>query len=144
MTAGGASPVLVAGLGCRRGCPSSALLELIERHLADAGYPLSALHALASVDLKADEPGLRALAQQLDVPLICLPATTLAAFDTQLTHRSAIALARTGSPGVAESAALAVASQLGDRPAHLLVSHRKSDSATFALALAPSSGSLPP
>lgn len=125
---------LVIGLGCRRGCPASLLLELIESSLGEYGLEIRAITALASIDLKNSEPGLWALAEHLGLPLVLLKADQLLPYQAQLTHRSALAHARTGCHGVAESAALALASQLGGGPAHLLIERRKSAQATFAMA----------
>ena len=48
------------GIGCRRGIdPAPRILEV----LAEAAIPLEAVKALASIDLKRDEPGLLAFAQ---------------------------------------------------------------------------------
>jgi cobalt-precorrin 5A hydrolase len=135
LPAGG--PVVVAGLGCRRGCTAAALRELVEGSLDEHGLDLSCIRALASIDLKGNEPGLLELAEQLKVPLILFNAARLLPFEPQLTHRSHLAFTRTGCHGVAESAALALVTQLTGGPARLLISRRKSPSATFALACAP-------
>lgn len=130
----------MVGLGCRRGCPAAALLELVESCLRERDLELHAVTALASIDLKAAEPGLIELARRLAVPLILLDATQLQPYEAQLTHRSAVAYARTGCHGVAESAALVAAARLAGAPAQLLIERRKSAQATFALASAPAKG----
>ncbi|WP_434681995.1 MULTISPECIES: cobalamin biosynthesis protein [unclassified Pseudomonas] len=127
-------PLLVVGIGCRSGCAALQLLELVESGLHELGLETGAIRAVASIDLKGEEPGLLALAKQLQVPLILLSAITLLPYEAQLTHRSALAYARTGCHGVAESAALAAASQLARAPARLLITRRQSAHATFALA----------
>lgn len=124
--------MLVAGLGCQRGCSANALLELIEHSLRDHGLQLQALGALASIDLKSDEPGLFELARQLDLPLRFFSAAQLQPYEAQLTHRSPVAFQHTGCYGVAESAALALASRSGT--AALLIPRVNSQLATFALA----------
>ena len=116
------------------------LLELVESGLHERGLDIGAIDALASIDLKGEEPGLLALAEQLQIPLILLSAASLRPYELQLTHRSALAYARTGCHGVAESAALAAASQLGRAPARLIIAKRQSAHATFALAGAPVEG----
>ncbi|WP_300631565.1 cobalamin biosynthesis protein [Pseudomonas sp.] len=125
---------LVVGLGCQRGCDAQALLELVDRALAEAGIDRQRVSALATIERKQDEPGLLALAQILNVPLLCLSAARLSVYEERLSHKSAVAFAHTHCYGVAESAALAVAEQLGDAPARLLITRRKSARATFALA----------
>ncbi|MCV4266619.1 cobalamin biosynthesis protein [Pseudomonas capsici] len=127
-------PALVAGLGCQRGCTAAKLLELIESGLKAHGLEVDAITALASIDLKQDEPGLQELAEKLSVPLIFFSASQMAEYEPQLTHRSPTAFRHTGCLGVAESAALALASQLSKSPATLVIERQKNACATFALA----------
>ncbi|KAF1009288.1 MAG: Cobalt-precorrin-5A hydrolase [Pseudomonas fluorescens] len=127
---------LVVGLGCQRGCNSDGLLELFDAALTEAGVERQRISALASIDHKRDEPGLLALARHLDLPLEFFSAKQLAAYESRLTHKSTVAFAHTGCYGVAESAALALAEHLGNAPARLLISRKKSARATFALACA--------
>ena len=130
------APILVIGLGCRRGCSAQVLRALIDQSLARAGIALDAVQALASIDLKRDEPGLVQLAAQLNLRLEVFSAEQLAPFATQLSHRSAIAFEQTGCFGIAESAALALAEQFAGAPASLLVTRQNTSEATFALACA--------
>ena len=62
-------PSLVAGIGCNRGTAADEIRELLLATLRDAGLCRASLRGLASIDLKADEPGLIALAQELGLPL---------------------------------------------------------------------------
>jgi cobalt-precorrin 5A hydrolase len=123
----------VAGLGCQSGCTADALLHLMTSSLQRHGLTIADLDALASIDLKSREPGLLALAQQLGLPVHFFSAQQLAGHESQLSHRSKIAFEHTGCYGVAESAALALASQTG--AAELLITRQKSTQATFALAI---------
>lgn len=127
---------LVVGLGCRRGCDVHSLLDLFEAALAEAGVERQHISALASIDRRQHEPGLLALARLLKLPLQCFSAEHLAAYEHRLSHKSAVAFAHTGCYGVAESAALALAAQLGGAPARLLITRKHSAQATFALACA--------
>jgi len=128
------APTLVVGLGCQRGCPVDTLRALLDQALLVQGIELHSIQALASIDLKRDEPGLLQLAEQLRLPLRFFSSTQLAPYEVQLTHRSSIAFERTGCYGVAESAALALAEQLTQRPARLLIPRQKYAQATLALA----------
>ncbi|MCL6702654.1 cobalamin biosynthesis protein [Pseudomonas sp. T1.Ur] len=128
-------PILVVGLGCQRGCPASALRALLDQTLQAHGIALDHVRALASIDLKRDEPGLLELAGQLSLPLTCFSAGELAGYQTRLSHLSEIAFERTGCHGIAESAALALADRLGTSPASLLVTRQKAAQATLALAV---------
>ncbi|MGY0007863.1 precorrin-3B C(17)-methyltransferase [Micromonospora sp. I033] len=97
-------PSLVAGVGSSRGVPTAEVTDLLGRVLADAGLSPASLRCLASVDLKADEAGIRATAEAYGVPLETWPAAELAAVDVP--HPSEVVRAAVGTPSVAEAAAL--------------------------------------
>jgi cobalt-precorrin 5A hydrolase len=126
----------VVGLGCQRGCPVSTLRALLDQALQAHKIELHQIKALASIDLKREEPGLIELAEQLELPLMYFSSEQLAGYQPQLSHRSDIAFERTGCYGVAESAALALAEQLAQAPAKLLIPRQKYAQATLALACA--------
>ncbi|CAI8989517.1 cobalamin biosynthesis protein [Pseudomonas chlororaphis] len=134
MTAASTAPTLVVGLGCQRGCPVETLRALLDQTLSTHRIDLEQIKALASIDLKREEPGLLALAAQLGLPLTCFSSRQLTPYVLQLSHRSEIAYEHTGCYGVAESAALALAEQLARGPAKLLVPRQKYAQATLALA----------
>ncbi|MGE1155157.1 cobalamin biosynthesis protein [Pseudomonas kitaguniensis] len=127
---------LIVGLGCQRGCDVQSLLALFDSALAEAGIERRRISALASIEHKQNEPGLLALAQWLNLPLQCFSTAQLAVYEQRLSHRSEVAFAHTGCYGVAESSALALAEQLYDAPARLLITRQKAAHATFALACA--------
>ena len=124
----------IIGLGCRRGCTCEDLLALVEQSLDKAGLTLSAVQGIASIDLKREEPGLIELCRRLKLPFNVFSADQLAPYAPQLSQRSKVAFEQTGCWGVAESAALALAEQLGGAGATLLVTRQASSVATFALA----------
>ena len=126
-------PVLFAGFGCRRGCSQQTLTALLHQTLAEHDLPLHAVRGIASIQAKADEPGLLALAEALGLPLICFEVSQLARVEHLLSQRSASAFAHTGCWGVAESAALALAEGHSLLP-HLRVTRQVLDGATLALA----------
>jgi cobalt-precorrin 5A hydrolase len=130
------APTLVVGLGCQRGCPASTLRALLDQALQANNIDLQAIGALASINLKQDEPALHELAAQLALPLTFFSSAQLAAYEPHLSHHSDIAFERTGCYGIAESAALALAEQLTQNPAELLITRQKYAQATFALASA--------
>ena len=68
---------LVVGAGCSRGCPAQELLELIGAVLDEAGAQPGAVRALATVDRRADEPGMVAAARHHGWPLVTHPAPAL-------------------------------------------------------------------
>lgn len=134
MTDASTAPTLVVGLGCQRGCPVSTLRALLDQALQAHQIEINQIKALASIDLKRDEPALIELAEQLALPLMYFSSEQLAGYQLQLSHHSQIAFERTGCYGVAESAALALAEQLANAPAKLLIARQKYAQATLALA----------
>lgn len=126
-------PSLVAGLGCNAGTESSALRALLLESLTEAGLALASLAALTTVDAKADEPGLVALAAELGVPLVTYPAPTLAAQDVP--NPSEAPLRAVGTPSVAEASVLA-------HGASLIVEKQRTPQATCAIGRLPARGKL--
>ncbi|HET9555262.1 MAG TPA: cobalamin biosynthesis protein [Anaeromyxobacteraceae bacterium] len=96
---------LVLGVGCDRGAPpelvARGVAELLHRH----GLSLGAVGAVATVDLKADEAALLALASSLGVPLRSYAAAALDAVPGT-ENPSARVLRLVGTRGVCEPAAL--------------------------------------
>lgn len=127
------TPLHIAGLGCRRGCSAAELRELLHATLTAHDLHWADLAGLASIDHKRDEPGLLALANELQLPLTLLSAEQLAPWQQRLSQPSDIALRTTGSAGVAEACALAQAESDGQR-AELLAHKQRSANATVALA----------
>lgn len=100
------------GLGCDRGTPLATLQQALDEALALAGVRLGDVAAAASIDLKADEPGLLALAAQHGWPLTFYTPEQLAA--VPVPNPSETVRKYTGSPSVSEAAALlTAASQAG-------------------------------
>ena len=125
-------PVLSLGIGCERFCPSEEIAALVDDTLAAAGLASGAIAAVVSVALKADEPGIHALAARFGVPARFFPASRLLAETARLTLRSEAAFRATGCWGVAEGAALAAVGEAGE----LIVPRRQSRHATCAIARA--------
>ncbi|MBI1418670.1 MAG: precorrin-3B C(17)-methyltransferase [Limimaricola sp.] len=123
----------VLGVGSARACPPGELAALVGHVLSEAGIAPEAVQAVATLDLKADEPAMTALARDLDVPLRLFPAAELEAETPRLSDPSEVVFAEVGTHGVAEAAALAQAGP----DAALRVRKRKSAMATAALAEAP-------
>ncbi|WP_415954162.1 precorrin-3B C(17)-methyltransferase [Streptomyces sp. KLOTTS4A1] len=110
-------PSLVVGVGASKGAPADEVFGLITDALAEAGLSARSLARLATVDAKADEPGIVAAAERFGVPVVTYGAEELAAIPVP--HPSEAPLAAVGTPSVAEAAALA-------EGARLLVPKRKS------------------
>ena len=154
--AGGDSPVvvfrpysLVAGMGCRKGVPTSELEALLASTLQENGLALPCLSVIATADLKREEPGILELAAKLGVPVRCFTTEELnGVFERrdedfrlpafQMAGKTIPGSAPTRSPapqrlvgvaGVAEPAAL-----LASGNGRLLVAKKKSAGATVAVA----------
>lgn len=100
-------PSLVVGVGASRGVTAGEVLDLVHETLAGARLSSRSVAALATVEAKADEPGLREAAERLGVPLRTYPAQALAAVDVP--NPSEAPRAAVGTPSVAEAAALLAA-----------------------------------
>jgi cobalt-precorrin 5A hydrolase len=125
---------LWVGFGCRRGCSAQALHELLQETLLEHRLDWADVQGLASIDLKAHEPGLLLLAERLALPFTTYSAQALAPFEDRLSHRSARSFAATGCQGVAESAALAMAEHCTASASILRVNRRQTTMATLAIA----------
>ena len=125
--------VLALGVGCERGADPDEVLGLVEQTLADAGLARSAIACVGSLELKAGEPAIHAVAAALGVPLRLFDAAALEAEAPRLANPSDVVFAATGCHGVAEGAALALAGA----DAALVVGKTKSARGTCALARAP-------
>jgi len=98
----GGEAVIVAGIGCRRGCPADAIVALV-REAETRAQPVSALAAPA---FKRDEAGLHEAAERLGLPLLFVEDAALAAAQAWCVTRSDAAARATGFASVAEAAAL--------------------------------------
>jgi len=117
------------GVGCARGCDADELYDFVCSELRRHNVNPAAITVIASVDLKADEPAILALAARLDVPFRVFTAQELEKQTPRLANPSEIVFAEIGAHGVAEAAALSA----GDDQATLFVEKQKSNNATMAL-----------
>ena len=96
------------GIGCERDTSLSLLERAVTAALAEAGLAPEAVAGLASIDRKADETALLALAQAKDWPVRFFNADALAEVDVPTP--SAVVAKAMGTSSVAEAAALLAAS----------------------------------
>ncbi|WP_022927937.1 cobalamin biosynthesis protein [Patulibacter americanus] len=125
---------VVLGVGASRGCPPAELAELVDAALAEAGVTRADVAAVASADIKADEPAILQLAAALGVSARFLSADVLKA--VTVPTPSAVVAAHVGTPSVSEAAALLVAAEDGaieDRPAGALPATPRADGAAAAV-----------
>lgn len=124
---------LVLGIGCERHASTDEAIALAEKALADGELARESLAAVVSVDVKADEAAVHAVAAHFKVPARFFDAATLEAETPRLKNPSDIVFAEVGCHGVAEGAALAAVGPTGE----LVVEKIKSKGATAAIARAP-------
>jgi cobalt-precorrin 5A hydrolase len=60
---------LMAGIGCNRGTPNKEIKSFLAEIFHRFSLSLNSLAGIATIDLKKDEPGLTALAEDLNVPI---------------------------------------------------------------------------
>lgn len=118
-------PSLAAGVGASRGVTAGEVLGLLDETLTAAGLSPASITALATADVKADEPGLLAAASERGWPLVTHPAAALA--EVPVPTPSQTVLAAVGTASVAEAAAILTGGEL-------IVAKHKSARATVAIA----------
>lgn len=96
-------PSLVLGIGASRGVTADELEDLADRSLADHGLSAHSVAFVATVDAKAEEPGLLELCTRRGWPLVTHPADALAT--VEVPNPSVHPQAALGTPSVAEAAA---------------------------------------
>lgn len=96
------------GIGCRRGTSADAIDAAASAALRQAGLPFEALRGAATIDRKADEPGLAAFCAASGLPLQIFTASELAAVPGEFTP-SAFVRETVGVENVCERAAVASA-----------------------------------
>jgi cobalt-precorrin 5A hydrolase len=99
---------LVLGVGCDRGTPFPLVERGVKTLLEEAGLALASVKALASIDLKKDEPALLELAETYGWPFITYPAAELDVVPG-IENPSETVRKHTGTRAVAEPAALLAA-----------------------------------
>jgi cobalt-precorrin 5A hydrolase / cobalt-factor III methyltransferase / precorrin-3B C17-methyltransferase len=124
---------LAVGVGCERGCDPGEALDLVRKTLRGAGLAEGAVGAVVSLDLKADEVAVHAVAGHFGVWARFFDAATLEAETPRLANPSDVVFAEVGCHGVSEGAALAAVGQAGE----LVAEKHKSAHATCAVAKAP-------
>ncbi|MGE5256796.1 MAG: cobalamin biosynthesis protein, partial [Hyphomicrobiales bacterium] len=120
---------LVAGIGCNRGTSTDEIRELVYETLKATGLEQASLKSIASIDLKADEPALAALAEELRLPLVFFDREELGRLENEVPTPSGAVAQHVGVKSVCEAAAI-----LGSQGGTLVVPKRTSRNATVAIA----------
>ena len=109
------------GLGCDRGTPLTTLQLVIDEALISCQASLGDVAAVASIDLKSDEPALLQLAQEQGWSIRFYSAAELAG--VEVPNPSETVRRHTGTPSVSEAAALLAAG--ADASQLLIEKHRQ-------------------
>ncbi|MEV0060229.1 cobalamin biosynthesis protein [Nocardia sp. NPDC050718] len=91
---------VVVGIGIRPGADAEKITRAVESVVGDT----VTVTCLATIDRRASDPGVRAAAAALGVPVVAFSAAQLAEVGTP--HRSPRTARAVGTPSVAEAAAL--------------------------------------
>jgi len=94
---------LVVGIGCRKGVAAGQIAAAVHKALGER--QLNEVREIATIDLKANEPGLVEFCEQHNLPLRVLASATVAA-RPWVTKASAWVQQNVGLPGVCEPCAL--------------------------------------
>ena len=119
------------GVGCSRDCPPQELKRLVNDALLEANVNYHAVHSINTLDLKADEPAILDLANDLGIPLRLFTSEELEQEAHRLKSPSEVVFKEVGCHGVSEGAALA---QVGN-DGFLSLNKKKTKNATCALAV---------
>jgi cobalt-precorrin 5A hydrolase len=117
---------LVAGMGCHKGTPGEELLEFIKQTFEQEKLSLLSLKALATIEAKKEEPGLRMAARSLGVEFLWFTATELE--DIPVPNPSPAVARHMKVASVSEAAALKAGG------VELIVTKRKAPNATLSVA----------
>jgi cobalt-precorrin 5A hydrolase len=120
--------ILFAGIGCNRGTEMSEISGLLKTVCDKHGLSIHSIRAIATIDLKKDEPGILELAQRLCVPLYFYDSDTLNQV-SPVSEVSPFAEKYTGAKSVCEAAAI-----LSATPGKLIVTKQKTRQVTIAIA----------
>ena len=111
---------IALGLGCDRNTPLTTIAQAIDEALALCHATMSDIQAVASIDLKADEPALQQLAKQQSWQIHFYAAHELA--KVEVPNPSETVRKHTGTPSVSEAAALLAANT--DKTKLIIEKHR--------------------
>lgn len=118
---------LVVGVGCNRGAPAEEILGLLKTVFRREGLSLLSIRNLASVDIKADEPGILEAGKTLDRPVRFFSRKEIE--NIEVPNPSGIVAEHIGVRSVCEATAL-----LSARSETIIVEKQKTANVTLAVA----------
>lgn len=126
---------LVLGIGCRRGIAKEVIRRQVEEVFFEYGLDLRGVAAVASIDLKKEEPGLLDYAKELGVSFLTYSAEQLEQAEGSF-QESSFVEGITGVGNVCERAAVTAAKELelAEKTAVLLVKKQAGNGVTVAVA----------
>lgn len=99
---------VILGIGCRKDKAFGEIAHIADEVLKEAGVSPRALAAVASIDIKEQEPGILALCEKYGLPYVTFTAGELAAVQGNF-HSSGFVKQTTGVDNVCERASLLAA-----------------------------------
>ena len=102
---------IVVGIGCRKGTSREAIADSVKAVFAAERLDMRRISAVASIDIKAEEPGLREFCAGLGAVLLTFTAEELMRVKGSFAH-SDFVLETTGADNVCERAVAAAGARL--------------------------------
>lgn len=127
-------PVYSIGMGCERDCALVYLEELMLESLLKVGLSIEQIDSFHSIDIKADEVNLIALAKKYNKPFRTWSIAELSPMKRLLSTHSDYIFNTVGVYGVAESACLVACQKLTNTEPELILTKQKNAKATCAIA----------
>ncbi|TCL74074.1 cobalt-precorrin 5A acetaldehyde-lyase [Hydrogenispora ethanolica] len=122
---------LVVGIGCCKGVPGVKIIGAIRRYFRERHWATGSIKTIATIDLKAQEPGIVEACQEFKVPLVTFSEAKLQTVMTGLQHSDFVE-DTVGVGGVCEPAAI-----LGAGNGRLIGTKDNLGQITLAVALLP-------
>lgn len=95
--------IITIGIGCRRGVDPDKLSEFVKSELQANGISPLSVEAIASIDIKRDEPAIIKLSEEYDVPLVTYTPEELMSTTGDFSHSDMVEKT-TGADNVCERA----------------------------------------
>ena len=121
--------IISLGVGCKKGTPAEKLEEKVLEALQTCGISMHSIERIASISLKAQEPGLLALADKYHLPLVTYDAEELQRAEGDFSD-SAFVRSVTGVDNVCERSAV-----LASGNGQILLKKTAGDGVTVAAAV---------